>query len=250
MNVYKSKNRICKSFVIFVPALNIKEEKYLSLIEEFQNNDSDVIFISINNFENDKDTTIQKITNEFLESYKERIKSKEIPIYFIGFSFGALFGLYLLQNYSTDIKFDKMVLVAPAISFRIIFNISKNISAIPLDFSIISITPKIYRIFNKIPIFIYRIISEFNKNLRKEKFRILNIPTKIFISHRDEVISYRGIQNLIFKYNLSNWDIIKIKKEKNKGIKDFYHLIADKNTMNEKDWLLFISEVKDFFIIK
>ncbi|MBN1637709.1 MAG: hypothetical protein JW866_01990 [Ignavibacteriales bacterium] len=250
MNLYKSKDGICNSIVFLAPALNVKEDKYFSLTEELRNHKTDVNIISINDFEKDKESTIKKTTHEFLESYRRESKVKEVPIYFIGYSFGALLGLYLLQNYSSDIKFDKMVLVAPAIAFRIIPNISKNISAIPLNFSLASLTPKNYRIYDKIPIFLYRIVSQLNKKLREERFKNLNIPTKIFISPKDEFISYKGIQNIIPRYNLANWNIVKIKNEKKKGLKDFYHLIADKNTLGETEWSLFLSEVKEFFRVK
>ncbi|MBN2572586.1 MAG: hypothetical protein JXA68_10695 [Ignavibacteriales bacterium] len=250
MNLFKSKDGIYKSVVCLAPALNVREEKYLDLIDELRRDSNYVVFVDVNNFDINYKYTLEKISNNFFVSYSQAKKIKEnnpkAPIYFLGFSFGALIGLYFLNKYFDEIKFDKIVMVAPALSFRLIPNLSRNISSLPFNFSITSFTPKDYRVFNKIPLSVYKIISDLNNEIKNNKFNKLNFPVKIFISSKDEVISHEKIGNIISKYKLTNWNIIKIKNEKENGLRDFYHLIVDKNSLSETDWSIFTNEIKEF----
>jgi hypothetical protein len=64
----------------------------------------------------------------------------------------------------------------------------------------------------------------------------LNIPTVIFIDEKDELISYRKLQDMIDQKKLDRWSIHKVWKDQDVDKVMAYHLVIDKPSTGGNMW--------------
>jgi len=129
---------------------------------------------------------------------------------------GGLLGVDLLSS-QPGVKFDKMVLFAPAIKMRTRNSLLKILSPFP-RIVIPSIADKSYLTNKGTSIAAYNALFEMyahlENNLDPKK---INIPTVVFIDKQDELISFSGLQSMIQDQNLDQWKIHPVKKRQNRN---------------------------------
>jgi len=165
---------------------------------------------------------------------RERSAQKKLPLFFVGFSLGGLMGVDLFASYP-DVYFDRMVLLAPALSMHAINYTAKLLSLFP-RLVIPSFTLADYRANNGTPMAAYNSVFEavkhFNKNVNPE----INVPTLIFIDQQDELISYGGLKRLVKNKQLDQWKFHHVQKGKT-GVKEkMRHLIIDEPSVGKDMW--------------
>ncbi|MEJ2728765.1 MAG: alpha/beta hydrolase [Deltaproteobacteria bacterium] len=156
------------------------------------------------------------------------------PMFFIGFSMGGLLGVDLLSS-NPRVKFDKMVLFAPAIKMHKRNSLLKILSPFP-GIVIPSIAHKSYLTHNGTPIAAYNALFEMYAHLEKNMNSKINIPTVIFIDKQDELISFSGLQNMVRNQNLDQWKIQPVKKDKTATKIKMHHLIIDEACVGKNMW--------------
>ncbi len=252
-----SKIEPSKAVTILVHGLNMKPTALLNIANVLTQNGSDVVLIRLTGHKNDPQNlaaiTRQNWLSDLLEAYfysKDLIKKDNPrPIYFIGFSLGALAHLDVLTHYPEIAHCDKMVLLAPANapkwSTHLIkcFFIMNNKSGIP------SLAPKKYRYQNKTPVQAYKVLFEMKKSIENEKYRHLNIPTMAVMDAKDETISLRYLKKIIKTYQLTNWQIYTLNSQYVGKHSRHHHLIIDEHSMGSENWNRFIQRIKTFFYI-
>ena len=114
------------------------------------------------------------------------------PLFFVGFSMGGLLGVDLLSS-NPNVKFDKMVLFAPAIKMHKRNSLLKILSPFP-RIVVPSIAHKSYLTNDGTSIAAYNALFEMYAHLENNLDSKINIPTVVFIDEQDELISFSGFR--------------------------------------------------------
>ena len=164
-------------------------------------------------------------------------KSKQyaVPLFFVGFSMGGLLGVDLLAS-NPSVKFDKMMLFAPAVKMHQRNSLLKILSPFP-RMVIPSMAHKSYLANDGTPIAAYNALFEMYAHLENNlnPYKI-NIPTIVFIDEEDELISFSGLKNMIRDQNLDQWKIHPIKKDETATKIKMHHLIIDAASVGNNMW--------------
>ena len=166
---------------------------------------------------------------------EKRGKRYAAPLFFIGFSMGGLLGVDLLAS-NPSVKFDKMVLFAPAVKMHQRNSLLKILSPFP-RLVIPSIAHKSYLANDGTPIAAYNALFEMYAHLENNPNpNKINIPTIVFIDEEDELISFTGLQNMVRDQNLDRWKIHPVKKDKTATKIRMHHLIIDEASVGKNMW--------------
>lgn len=182
-----------KAIIFFAHGLNQKASSYKNLYEYFLEKKYDVIAPIVPGHEKYKNfgsvndgeliSFYEKVFN-----YIEKNNPKNLPIYFLGHSFGTLGYLNNFLINGTQAK--KTVLVAPALKIKF----EKLLPIIPSCLGVPSLAPKDYRAFSFTPGRAYhQLLRLKNKVLDK-----LELPTNttIILSKKDELVHYKNSMEL------------------------------------------------------
>lgn len=165
---------------------------------------------------------------------RARSAQKKLPLFFVGFSLGGLMGVDLFASYP-DVYFDRMVLLAPALSMHAINYTAKLLAPFP-RLVIPSFILADYRANNGTPMAAYNSVFEAVKHFNKTVNYEINVPTLIFIDRQDELISYRGLKRLVKNEQLDQWKFHHVQKGKT-GVKEkMRHLIIDEPSVGKDMW--------------
>lgn len=177
---------------------------------------------------------------------KKTASDNNVPLFFLGYSLGGLLGPAMISGREGNYTFDKQLLFAPAIGFRIRSHFVKFSFFLNQDYKLPSFTPKEYRANHKLPIRFYKMMFREERLLKKNKFNHVNIPTLVFIDPADELISHRKLEKLFKKFRLTNFRFIPLDKDLTGREMKLHHLIINERTMGEKNWKLVTSEMARF----
>lgn len=239
-----------KAVTVLVHGLNNKPSSLSDLASFLTQHGSGVVLVSLTGHSNDKKNLLKITKSTWLEDLNEAFllaKKKnqpDHPIYFIGFSIGALINLNLLNS---RISYDKMVLLAPAIAPKWQVYLAIPFYKLSDRIPVVSIAPAQYMVYSYLPVRVYRIMLELIDSLKEHKYRHANIPTLVAVDPKDETMSFKKLKELIIKFKLTRWQVFTLdSKEVTKEIK-FHHLIIDKQSMGERNWQNLTQKIKDFF---
>ncbi|MCO6476526.1 MAG: hypothetical protein J5I94_07885 [Phaeodactylibacter sp.] len=172
----------------------------------------------------------------FEEAYDKALaRSQEVgvPLYFLGFSLGALVAQHAMSSSGGEVRFDKQVLLAPALALRSRSYLLKAAFFLPEHWLLPSKTPEAYRANRGTSIRAYKALFRQQKAVRKGRFRRLNIPTLVIIDPRDELISLSKLKKYIARFGLDNYRILELDP---KGAAGYHHLIVDERSMGPTNW--------------
>lgn len=256
MDFFASDIQPGKALTIAVPGLNMKAAVFLEIVNCLTQQGSDVILVYLTGHRDDSQN-LSKITrkawlSDLLEAYEHAetlIKKKPRPMYFIGFSLGALVNLDMMSHYPGRGHYDKMVLLAPANAVKGRSHLVKFFFPLGRKFGILSRQPKEYRFRDKTPVQAYKILFEMKKSIENQNYLNLNIPTLVVIDENDELISLGNLKKVINKYQLTHWDICTLDSQYVGKDTGYHHLIIDEHTMGTENWHRFQSRIKVFFCL-
>lgn len=231
---------------IIVHGLNNKPDALTDIAELFEAFRIPVITVGLTGHNEDFERlkSINEITwhNDVLQAYKLSAR-KNAKILLVAYSLGATISLDILSN---NIKFDKMVLLAPAIAPRKPVQLLGSVAGKFPAFPLYSIVPEKYRANPYLPLKAYDVLFQLYKSLKKKRFSHANVPTLVVIDPKDETMSLEGIKLTIEKCHLNQWSILALDSDHVNTHTRFHHMILDRETMGDKNWQLFVQHVKDF----
>jgi alpha-beta hydrolase superfamily lysophospholipase len=252
---HKRKNNTkLNGVALVIHGLNTRPDKMESIIAKLNDFGIDCLNLSLRGHgENYSDLNQTESADARMETFKsvtyplwkteayqayqgvERIsKLYAIPLFFVGFSMGGLLGVDLLSS-NPSVKFDKMVLFAPAIKMHIRNSFLKILSPFP-RIVIPSIAHKSYLTNDGTSIAAYNALFEMYVHLENNLDPRINIPTVVFIDKQDELISFSGLQNMIQDQNLDQWKIHPVQKDKTATKIKMHHLIIDEASVGNNMW--------------
>ncbi len=154
-----------------------------------------------------------------------------------------------MQQYSYA-EFQKMIFLSPAFTpnYKLMFIRILSI----FDFtglSLPSFTPKSYRAHSWLSLSVYssflRIVDLIQ--VVKNSQQLNKIPTKIYLSDRDELISQLKLERWLERNRLSNWNIAALNL-KPENLSPVYHLSFAPVYLGESEWGRLKTEIKEFLI--
>lgn len=147
----------------------------------------------------------------------ERARSQGVPLIFHGFSLGGLLGQTLINmKLPEPVIFDRTVLSAPAIALTK----TASIALIGTRFFVFLGLGKVvipgvdddYSIEAGTSLRGFVALNDLRKILRTTGYLRSNSPTLVLIDPRDELVSFKGIQKIIRKNQLTNWSVKALQK--------------------------------------
>jgi len=173
--------------------------------------------------------------NEAYHRAAARANELHVPIFFVGYSLGALLALDLMSQ-NAKIRFDRMVLFAPPLSIKIPrFLIRFARCLLGKGFVVPSFSPNSYRANHGTTLAAYVALIDSLQALRKSGFAHLQkVPTLVLIDLKDELVSYRGVKSELSKFGFSTeWKILPLKEHSSQTP---HHLIIDSEAVGTKEW--------------
>ncbi len=186
---------------------------------------------------------IKDLQAVFKEANNEAGKQR-LPLYFVGFSLGALTNLAMLQENKNSETYKKMCLISPAIALPKkgwLINLLRPFKRLPLPVPF----GKCYMVKNTIPAIFLTNILEMIKKLNKNGFQGSSIPTLVILDKQDKAINPKTVRTMPIKFKLKNWSFMNVE-----ATNKYHHLVTDERSLGEKQWNMMIDKITTFFPIE
>lgn len=226
----------------------------LPLVNWLTNHGSDVYLVTLSGHHPNgidlKEITASTWQEEMLRSYKaarEASLNNSVPLYFLGYSLGALLGQTMIQLPGQNVPFHKQILMAPAVAIRPRAYLLKCLFFFGKGIMIPSYTLEGHGVNKSLPLRIYQIIFEEERKFLQTGFNGSTIPTLIFIDPKDELISYRKLVQCTNKLQFSNYQLVALDDDLTHRNTRYHHLIIDEETMGRKNWDMATKKMEEFF---
>ena len=157
------------------------------------------------------------------------------PLFFIGFSMGGLLGVDLLAS-NSNVKFDKMILFAPAIAMHQRNYLIRFFSPFP-ELVIPSAGDISYLANEGTPMAAYNALFDMHAHFENHQNpKRINIPTVVFIDAEDELVSDNRLNEIVREQKLDRWKIHPVKKDDTATRVKMHHLIIDAASVGGRMW--------------
>lgn len=242
-----------KGVALVIHGLNLRPDKMESLISVLTASGVAVLNLSLrghgNNFHDDNRLSSDQMRmkafktvshsiwlEEAYHAYchaQNRSKKQNVPLFLVGFSYGALLGGDLFASHP-NVHINKMALFAPAFTVTIGFGL-KWLAPFP-RLVIPSFSSTSYRANAGTPMAAYNTLYSTITHFKEHLGPKLNVPTVIFIDPKDELVSHRKLTRMIEAEKLTRWKIHRLQKGTD-GVKtSLHHLIIDEASLGGKAW--------------
>jgi alpha-beta hydrolase superfamily lysophospholipase len=253
---YKSTLKRRQGIALVVHGLNLKPEKMEPIIHQLNGAGIDALNVSLHghgdNFVrrgrgrgNQKEARLDSFrtvtyglwSSEVRRAYlevRDRGRQKNAPIFLVAYSLGGLLGCDLLVS-DAGVRFDRMVLFAPALNAVIEHYLLKALMPFP-NLVIDSLSPESYRSNDGTPMAGYKALFEALGHFQGHINEALNVPTIVFMDREDEFISPDNLQEMISRSNLDRWKVVTIRKVQPELGPAAHHLLIDEAVTGKEVW--------------
>jgi len=238
---------------LVVHGLNVKPSAMEPLVNWLSNQGSAIYLVPLSGH-HEKGRSIKEVTAtiweaEMLAGYEQAKKSAVVnglPLYFLGYSLGALLGQSMIVLNQQGGSFDKQVLLAPAMAIRSRSYLLKFLFLFGKHRMLPSFAPQTYRANNALPLALYQILFSEVKKVVQSEAQKLNIPTLIVIDPKDELISYTKLVQYVKRFQLTRYQIITLNDNLKSRRTQYHHLILDEESMGTTNWQLATKAIQAF----
>ena len=245
-----------KAIALVCHGLNLKPLKMSSITDLLNSQGVKTYLVSLTGHRGNQDEMRDVSSGKWLKDLhgayllaKKKAEELKVPFYFVGYSLGGVLNEMMMETQVLgEIKYDKVILFAPAISLRSYTYLILLTKALGNRTILPSIPVGDYRANKGTSVAAYDALFTYIGTLdSKEQYKNLNVPTLVFIDPKDELVSHSGLRNLIKSHNLSQWKLVTLNKSglAKKGRKT-YHIIIDKQSLGEDTWNKVKKTISDF----
>ena len=230
--------------------LNLKPEAMLPLINWLAGQGSDVYLVKLSGHHPSTSITeVQPSTwqQEMLSGCELATKASldnGVPLFFLGYSLGALLGQSVAAKYPERVKFHRQVLIAPAFAMRQRSILIRLLFLFGKQRKVPSFSPKEYRVNKSLPLLIYDILFREEEIVLASRFKNLNTPTLVVVDPKDELISYPRLSRQVKEFGLTNYRLLVLEHDLANRSGGYHHLIIDEPTMGKRNWEKVTSEMR------
>lgn len=247
-----------KAVVVLAHGLNLKPEKMDDWAKALLLRGALVLRVGLYGhrgiIEHMKEASAAFWRDEFHEEVIKAVaasKEHKVPLYFVGFSLGAVVGLDWQTRQGTDGQgFQKMVLIAPALALPWYSKQAiRFFSMFGRSFVLPSRSPADYRANRGTSVAAYEALFEIKADVERARYQHTNVDTLVVIDKSDELVSSDGIRKLIAQYELSRWELELLDNNfayRNYG---FRHLMVDRDSVGNKLWEHLVTRMAKHFAL-
>jgi tRNA A-37 threonylcarbamoyl transferase component Bud32 len=236
-DLYKTPLAI-KGVTLVAPGLNVRPSAMVHLINILNELGSDACLVHFSKIHH-PDTTVDILEDDILEGYtmaRSIAEKHAVPVYFLGYSLGALLGQYFLCVKPGTINFDRQILIAPATAIRLPRLVKSSITLLGDNLKIKSLAPGPYRLDKWLPAKMYKKLMYWERSILNARYAHLNIPTLLIIDPKDELISHSTLVRRMKEFHLTNYQCIILDSNLRGRSTPYHHLVIDEATMGSKNW--------------
>lgn len=215
-----------RAVVFIVHGLNLRPSKMDPLAEFFARHNCDVLRSALGD---DPKKWEEKFSDDY-EKAREHAEIMQRPLYFVGYSLGALIGLSFIHTHPEH-EIKKMALFAPAIKTRWYTSISAWLAKLFPRGSLPSFNLKEYREREKTTLAEYKKMHELQKSLADASFAL---PAVILSSPKDELVDHRKLVK--FARANSPWAVEEVSNLNSPLSKKYHHLMIDDMSLGQSEW--------------
>lgn len=166
------------------------------------------------------------------------------PRFLVAFSLGALLGCELAATTPT-VRFDRMVLLAPALALRPHSHLPALLARWP-TLTLRSFAPRAYRSNPATPIAAYSALRTALASFQRQaNAATLNVPTLLLIDPRDELVSLHQMQRWVQRLRLTQWRFSLVAKAGHRPELRFHHLLLDADCVGPVMWQTMLAQIED-----
>lgn len=244
--------RPSRGIAVVAHGLNSKPEKMRELETVLRDLGLDIVRITFaghaGHQEAFKRVTAEQWRRDFREAYRAarlEADARRHPLFFLGYSLGSAVGLDLISN-EPEIRFDRMILLAPAWAVRPRSHLIQGLRVLGGGFLVPSLGPRSYRANgNGTSVAAYEALFECIRHIKAATLRDLRIPTLAIFDPKDELVSGPRLERLIASEKLESWQLLKISTKGASVRPSYHHLIIDSASMSAGTWHLVQARVRE-----
>jgi predicted esterase len=168
------------------------------------------------------------------EQAQHAARLHQAPLFLIGFSYGGLLGLDLLAS-REDVRFQRAVLFAPALSLRSWDYAIRLLAPFP-RLVLPALAPARYLANPGTPIAGYNALFETLAHFESHIESRLDIPVLVVMDQSDELVSFEGLKRLVQGQRLNRWKFYPLphRRSLEKGM--LRHLVIDEASVGQALW--------------
>jgi alpha-beta hydrolase superfamily lysophospholipase len=224
---YTEQTHETKAVVLIVHGLNLHPKKMDVLAKFFTDHNCDVLRSALGD---DPKRWEEKFENDY-DKAREQSEILERPLYFVGYSLGALVGLAFLEAHPFH-SVKKMALFAPAIHTKTFTKLSAALAFLFPKGSLPSLNLKEYRERNKTTLAEYKKMHELQRKIKS--VNSFSLPTIVIASRKDELINHPKLEKFAGKNPL--WKVEEISNSDSPLPKKYHHLMIDDMSLGRFQW--------------
>ena len=168
------------------------------------------------------------------EQTRQTARSYQVPLVLIGFSYGGLMGLDLLAS-REDVRFQRAVLFAPALSLRGWDYAIRLFSPFP-RLVIPTLAPAEYLANPGTPMAGYNALFETLDHFESHMGPKLNIPALVVMDPGDELVSLDGLKRLAAGHHLTRWRFYPVPNHRSVRKGMLRHIVIDEASVGKAVW--------------
>lgn len=165
---------------------------------------------------------------------------RRVPLYFVGFSLGALVNLDLM-NAEEAIRYDRMVLLAPGLGFSLSSGLGLRAVSLGLgswcpSCVVASDAPEDRRASDSVAAAAFNGVNESTFALAENGLRRSNVPTLVAIDPEDRVVSASALATIIRGDGLDRWRLLHVHPRDAPERDRSRHWIGEPNALGASEW--------------
>ncbi len=214
-----------KAVVLLAHGLNLKASKMDELAKFFAHKRCDVLRLALGN-------DPKKWSENFSEDYEaaaEHAHVLNLPLYFVGYSLGALVGMSFISTHAkTDFK--KLALFAPASHTKPYTRLPAILAKFFPKGRLPSLNLEDYRERHFTTLAEYKVMQELQKELQSS----LTLPTLIIYNAKDELVSATKLQE--YSAHLPQCRLLEVSNHESQLTRKYHHLMIDEKSLGQSTW--------------
>lgn len=168
------------------------------------------------------------------EEARKSAQENRVPLFLVGFSYGALIGLDLLAA-RPEVAFDRTMLFAPALSLRGWDHAIRLFALFP-KMVIPALAPADYLANPGTPMAAYNALFETLDHFESRIGPKLNIPTLVVMDPGDELVSFDGLKRLAEEHHLNQWRFFPLHRRRSLLNGMLRHIVIDEASVGRHAW--------------
>lgn len=215
-----------KAVVLLAHGLNLRPSKMDQLAEYFNSKKCDVLRIALGE---NPDLWEENFNRDYEKAF-EHSEILQRPLYFVGYSLGALVGMHFMIFHPHH-QLKKMALFAPATHTRSYTLIPSLLYFIFPKSALPSFNLENYRSRKATTLLEYKKMHEFQKKIKTNAF---NLPTLVILNSNDELVDTQRVSKFAELNPL--WKTLEISNRESQLPKKYHHLFIDEDSCGHSMW--------------